>query len=158
MQPLEVLAVSSATVLSIIVIIIYLELLISHIRHRPPQQRDLERNRPIWLLALYPVSSFSVVCTIALRARVVPDKGKTGTRRILSFIQSGQVWGIRRNGVSPRPSCDGIPSASVWPSPRQTPGTPCPYSSDRPPSGHRPGRRQARHAHILQIRLHLTQT
>ena len=28
----------------------------------------------------------------------------------------------------------------------------------RPPSGHRPGRRQARHAHILQIELHLTQT
>ena len=27
----------------------------------------------------------------------------------------------------------------------------------RPPSGHRPGRRQARHAHILQIGLHLTQ-
>ena len=25
----------------------------------------------------------------------------------------------------------------------------------RPPSGHRPGRRQARHAHILQIGLHL---
>ena len=27
----------------------------------------------------------------------------------------------------------------------------------RPPSGHRPGRRQARHARILQIGLHLTQ-
>ena len=27
----------------------------------------------------------------------------------------------------------------------------------RPPSGHPPGRRQARHAHILQIRLDLTQ-
>ena len=26
-----------------------------------------------------------------------------------------------------------------------------------PPSGHRPGRRQPRHAHILQIELHLTQ-
>ena len=26
-----------------------------------------------------------------------------------------------------------------------------------PPSGHRPGRRQARHARILQIGLHLTQ-
>ena len=26
----------------------------------------------------------------------------------------------------------------------------------RPPSGHRPGRRQARHARILQIGLHLT--
>ena len=28
----------------------------------------------------------------------------------------------------------------------------------RPPSGHRSGRRQARHARILQIGLHLTQT
>ena len=27
----------------------------------------------------------------------------------------------------------------------------------RPPSGHRPGRRQARHARILQIGLHVTQ-
>ena len=27
----------------------------------------------------------------------------------------------------------------------------------RPPSGHRPGRRQARHAHIIQLGLHLTQ-
>ena len=27
----------------------------------------------------------------------------------------------------------------------------------RPPSGHRPGRRQTRHARILQIGLHLTQ-
>ena len=26
----------------------------------------------------------------------------------------------------------------------------------RPPSGHHPGKRQARHAHILQIGLHLT--
>ena len=41
---------------------------------------------------------------------------------------------------------------SVWPSPRrQTPGPSCLYLSDRPPSGHHPGRRQARHAHILQI-------
>ena len=31
--------------------------------------------------------------------------------------------------------------ASVWPSPRQTPGPSCPYPSDRPPSVHRPGRR-----------------
>ena len=36
---------------------------------------------------------------------------------------------IRRSSASPRPPCDGTPSASVWPSPRQTPGPPCPYPS-----------------------------
>ena len=41
---------------------------------------------------------------------------------------------IRRCSASPRPPCDGTPAASVWPSPRQTPGPP-----------------------ILQIELHLTQ-
>ena len=47
---------------------------------------------------------------------------------------SGQVryGGIRRSSASPRPPCDGTPSSSVWPSPRQTPGPPCPYPSDRP--------------------------
>ena len=43
---------------------------------------------------------------------------------------------IRRSSVSPRPTCDGIPSASVWPSPRQTPDPPrppCPHPSDRNP-------------------------
>ena len=47
----------------------------------------------------------------------------------------GQVrnWGIRRSSASPRPPCAGTPSASVWPSPRQTPGPPCPYPSDRTP-------------------------
>ena len=72
---------------------------------------------------------------------------------------AGQVtyWGIRRSSASPRPPCDGSPSASIWPSPRQTPGPPWPYPSDRTPSGHRPGRRQARHGQILPIGLHLTQ-
>ena len=37
----------------------------------------------------------------------------------------------------------------AWPSPRQTPGPQCLYSSDRPASSRRRGRRQARHAHIL---------
>ena len=47
----------------------------------------------------------------------------------------GQVryGGIRRSSASPRPPCDGTPSASVCPSPRQTPAPPCPYSSDRTP-------------------------
>ena len=39
--------------------------------------------------------------------------------------------GIRRSSASPRPPCDGSPSVSVRPSPRQTPGPPCPYPSDR---------------------------
>ena len=60
--------------------------------------------------------------------------------------------------ASPRPPCDGTPSPSVWPSPRQTPGPPCAYPSDRPASGHHPDRRQARHAHILQIGLRLVIT
>ena len=48
---------------------------------------------------------------------------------------SGQVrYGcIRRSIASSRPPCDGIPSASVWQSPRQAPGPPCPYPSDRTP-------------------------
>ena len=61
---------------------------------------------------------------------------------------------IRWSSASPRPPCDGTPSSSVWPSPRQTPGPSCPYPSDRPPSGHRPGRRQARY-HLFQIGLSL---
>ena len=40
---------------------------------------------------------------------------------------------IHRSSASPRPPCDGTPSASVWPSPRQTPGPSCPYPSDRTP-------------------------
>ena len=50
-----------------------------------------------------------------------------------THVRSGKVkyGGIRPNSASPRPPCDGIPSASIWPSPRQTP---CPYRSDRTPS------------------------
>ena len=45
------------------------------------------------------------------------------TRNIYS-VESGQVRyvSIHRSSASPRPPCDGTPSASVWPSPRQTPG------------------------------------
>ena len=67
------------------------------------------------------------------------------------YVRSGM------GNASPRPPCDGTPSDSVWPSPKQTPGPSCPYPSDRTPSGHRASRRRARHAHILQIGLHLTQ-
>ena len=48
-------------------------------------------------------------------------------------VRSG-MGGIHRSSASLRPPCDGTPAASVWPSPRQTPG-----------------------AHIHQIGLHLTQ-
>ena len=44
-----------------------------------------------------------------------------------SSLRSGQIW------ESPRPHCDGAPSASVWPSPRQTPGPLCLYPLDRTP-------------------------
>ena len=56
--------------------------------------------------------------------------------RPANFVgRSGQVryGGIRRSNASPRPPCDGTPSASVWPSPRQTPGPPRPHPSDRTP-------------------------
>ena len=49
------------------------------------------------------------------------------------YIRSISYGGIRRSSASPHPSCDGTPSASVWPSPRQTPGPPCPHPSDRTP-------------------------
>ena len=55
--------------------------------------------------------------------------------KILMDIRSGQVrcGGIRRSSASPRPPYDGTPSASVWPSPRQTPGPSCPYHPGRIP-------------------------
>ena len=56
--------------------------------------------------------------------------------RLRRFVDdTGQVryGGIRRSSASPRLPCDGTPSASVWPSPRQTPGPPCPNPSDRTP-------------------------
>ena len=73
------------------------------------------------------------------------------------YSRSGQVryGGIRRSCESLRPSCDGTPSSSVWPSPRQTSGPSCSFSLERPPSGHLPDRRQARHAHFLQKGLRL---
>ena len=57
----------------------------------------------------------------------VSSAGKTG--------QVGQVYrGIRRSSASPRPPCDGTRSASVRPSPRQTPGPPCLYLSGKNPT------------------------
>ena len=50
-------------------------------------------------------------------------------------VRSGQVryGGNGRSSASPRPSCDGTSSASIWPSPRQTPCPLCQYPSDRVP-------------------------
>ena len=75
---------------------------------------------------------------------------------VYAISMSSRYGGIRRSSASSRTTCDGTSSTSVWPSPRQTPGPPCPCPSGRPPSDHRPARRHARHAHILQIGLHLT--
>ena len=50
---------------------------------------------------------------------------------IVPGIHQFRYEGIRRSSASPRPPCDGTSSASVWPSPRQTPGPPCPHPSDR---------------------------
>ena len=45
--------------------------------------------------------------------------------------------GIRQSSSSPRPPCDGTPSASVCPSPRQTPGPSCPeFKNLKKISGH----------------------
>ena len=46
----------------------------------------------------------------------------------LGLVRSGQVCGQRRSSASPRPPCDGTPSASFWPSPRQTPDLITPVS------------------------------
>ena len=51
----------------------------------------------------------------------------------LGLVRSGQVCGQRRSSASPRPPCDGTPSAFVWPSPRQTPSPSCLCPSDRTP-------------------------
>ena len=41
--------------------------------------------------------------------------------------------GACRSSASSHPLCDGTLSASVWPSPRQTPDPLCPHPSDRTP-------------------------
>ena len=49
------------------------------------------------------------------------------------WVRSGQVWGHTAEQRVAASTLSGTPSASVWPSPRQTPGPPCPYTSDRTP-------------------------
>ena len=69
------------------------------------------------------------------------SKGTTKILKLVRFqyenleriVRSGHVWEVRWGSASPRPPRDGTPSASVWPSPRQTPGPPGPYPSDRTP-------------------------
>ena len=53
----------------------------------------------------------------------------------MTFRKAVQVrcGDIRRSSASPRPPCDGTLWASVWPSPSQTPGPPCPYPSNGTP-------------------------
>ena len=50
---------------------------------------------------------------------------------ICTDIRLIRYGGIRRSSASPRSPRDGIPSASVCPSPRTKRGLPCPYPSDR---------------------------
>ena len=52
-----------------------------------------------------------------------------------SWLRQVESYLDIRSSASPRPPCDGTHSASVWPSPRQTPGPPCPYPSDRTSAG-----------------------
>ena len=70
--------------------------------HRPEQRR-----------------SASLLNTIRVAAFLI-------SRRIIEAAGQVRYGGIRRSSASPRPPCDGTPSASVWPSPRQAPGPSCP--------------------------------
>ena len=45
----------------------------------------------------------------------------------------GRYGGIHRSRASSRPPCDGSSPASLWLTPRKTPGPSCPYHSDRTP-------------------------
>ena len=58
---------------------------------------------------------------------------RTTTVSGIFLIHRSGMGEISRSSASPRPPCDGTPSASVWPSPGQTPGPSCPYPSDRTP-------------------------
>ena len=54
-------------------------------------------------------------------------------KKICHFEYQVRYGDKRRSSASPRPFCDGSLSASIWPSPRQTLGPPCPNPSDRAP-------------------------
>ena len=54
--------------------------------------------------------------------------------QIVNQVRSGKYGGIRRSSTLPHLPCDGTPSASVWPLPKQTPGPQCSYPLDRTPS------------------------
>ena len=74
------------------------------------------------------------VITGAGRQRSVDDfNGRVDSFHLSRPTYWGHVRyvGVRRSSASPRPPCDVTPSASAWPSPRQTPGPPCPYPSDK---------------------------
>ena len=59
---------------------------------------------------------------------VLSDLSGDGRNNTISKVRYRD---IRRSSGSPRPPCDGIPPASVWPSSRQTTGLPCSYPADR---------------------------
>ena len=63
--------------------------------------------------------------SLQLRSRPKKQIGaRSRGRTTLERTGRGRVryGGIRPSIASPRPPCDGTPSSSVWPSPRQTPG------------------------------------
>ena len=74
------------------------------------------------------MSKFPCGCTTTFFRRILDADNKIAG-------ETGQVrfGGIHRSSALPRPPCDVTPSASAWPSTRQTPGPPCQYSLDRAP-------------------------
>ena len=108
-----------------------------------------------------------------LKTRRVPSSTRDPNSLTMSHISYPRCCGLRlwvedEAGQRKRRPCSGIKKLTVNLN-RQTLGrsnavtclfdarwsnekrTSCPYPSDRPPSGHRPGRRQARHSHIFHL-------
>ena len=92
-----------------------------------PHQRFLDVNMLNSGDSGFPFSSY---CGVVVDQAGFRNRWSAGQEWSAGQVRYG---GIRRSSASPRPPCDGTPSASVWPSPRQTPGPPCPYSPDRTP-------------------------
>ena len=70
------------------------------------------------------------------KSSIQPLPGTTMVRCSICLLHAMvrvRYGGIRRSSASPLPPCDSTTSASVWPSPRQTPGPSCPCPSDEPP-------------------------
>ena len=79
----------------------------------------------------------SALLDSCLERMLPPPEGHNILYSAWQFLyRSGQVWGHTSEQVwehTPRSPCNCIHSASVCTLPRQTPGPPCPYPSDRTP-------------------------